>query len=112
MANKRHSYSFPTRIEYGPGAMKDFTAIVKEAGEKKDWLLPIKELKREEKLTGEGYFRSHEDLANFVSDLKTIYKDPARKDLRWKYGIDEDVLSDDIRELEFANWIKYQILKK
>ena len=67
---------------------------------------------REEKLTGEGYFRSHEDLANFVSDLKTIYKDPARKDLRWKYGIDEDVLSDDIRELEFANWIKYQVLKK
>lgn len=67
---------------------------------------------REEKLSGEGYFRSHEDLVNFVSDLKTIYKDPTRKDLRWKYGIDDDVLSDDIRQLEFANWIKYQILEK
>ncbi len=67
---------------------------------------------REEKLSGEGYFRSHEDLMNFVADLKTIYKDPSRKDLRWKYGIDDDVLSDDIRELEFANWIKYQILQK
>jgi len=67
---------------------------------------------REEKLSGEGYFRSHEDLVNFVSDLKTIYKDPSRKDLRWKYGIDDDVLSDDIRQLEFANWLKYQILQK
>ncbi len=67
---------------------------------------------REEKLSGEGYFRSHEDLVKFVEDLKTIYKDPSRKDLRWKYGIDDDVLSDDIRELEFANWVKYQILQK
>jgi alcohol dehydrogenase class IV len=35
MADKRHSYSYPTRIEYGPGAMKDLTVIVKESGFKK-----------------------------------------------------------------------------
>lgn len=67
---------------------------------------------REEKLTREGYFRNHDDLVKFVSDLRSIAADPSRKDLRWKYGIDDDVLSDDVRELEFANWIKYQILKK
>jgi len=67
---------------------------------------------REEKLSKEGYFRSHDDLVHFVNDLKAIYKDPSRKDLKWKYGIDDDVLSDDIRELEFANWIKYQVLQK
>ncbi len=35
MADKRHTYTYPTRIEYGPGAMKDFTSIVKSSGLKK-----------------------------------------------------------------------------
>jgi len=35
MADKRHRYNFPTRIEYGPGAMKDLPAIIKSAGLKK-----------------------------------------------------------------------------
>ena len=35
MANKRHTYSYPTIIEYGPGAMKDFTLSVKSKGLKK-----------------------------------------------------------------------------
>ena len=46
MANKRHSYSFPTRIEYGPGAMKDFTAIVKEAGGKKGLIVTDKGIEK------------------------------------------------------------------
>ena len=65
---------------------------------------------REEKLTREGYFRSHEDMVQYVKDLETIYKDPSRKDLKWKYAIDETLLSDEIRELEFANWLKKQVL--
>jgi alcohol dehydrogenase class IV len=39
MPDKRHTYTYPTRIEYGPGAMKDFTAIVKESGYKKGLLV-------------------------------------------------------------------------
>ncbi len=35
MPEKRHSYSFPTRIEYGPGAMKDLPGIIKDKGFKK-----------------------------------------------------------------------------
>ena len=42
----RHSYSFPTRIEYGPGAMKDFTAIVKECGEKKGLIVTDKGIEK------------------------------------------------------------------
>lgn len=61
---------------------------------------------REKLLTREKYFKKHEDLMDFAEDLETIYKDPSRKDLRWKLAIDQDLLSDDIRELEFANWIK------
>jgi len=46
MANKRHSYSFPTRIEYGPGAMKDFTTIVKESGGKKGLIVTDKGIEK------------------------------------------------------------------
>lgn len=46
MANNRHSYSFPTRIEYGPGAMKDFTVIVKESGAKKGLIVTDKGIEK------------------------------------------------------------------
>lgn len=42
MPDKRHSYSFPTRIEYGPGAAKDVTGIIKEMGLKKGLLVTDK----------------------------------------------------------------------
>jgi GMP synthase (glutamine-hydrolysing) len=67
---------------------------------------------REEKLTREGYFRNHDDMISYVTDLETIYKDHSRKDLRWKLAIDDDLLSDDIRELEFKNWINKQVINK
>ncbi|MEE9432587.1 MAG: iron-containing alcohol dehydrogenase, partial [Melioribacteraceae bacterium] len=28
----RHSYSFPTRIEYGPGVISDLPKIIKDSG--------------------------------------------------------------------------------
>ena len=65
---------------------------------------------REELLTGEGYFTNHEDLTEYVDKLETIYKDPSRKDLRWKLAIDNDLLSDDIRELEFVNWLNKLVI--
>ena len=65
---------------------------------------------REELLTREGYFNNHEDLLEYVEQLETISKDPSRKDLRWKLAIDEDLLSDDIRELEFANWLNSRVI--
>lgn len=67
---------------------------------------------REEKLTKENYFKGHDDLKEYADQLEAISQDPSRKDLRWKLAIDDDLVSDDIRELEFANWIKYQVLKK
>jgi alcohol dehydrogenase class IV len=35
----RHSYSFPTRMEYGPGAITDLPKIIKEAGYSKGLLV-------------------------------------------------------------------------
>ncbi len=39
MPESRHSYSFPTRIEYGPGALKDVTVIISQSGFKKGLLV-------------------------------------------------------------------------
>ncbi len=65
---------------------------------------------REEKLMKQGYFRSHQEMVDYVKDLETAFTDPSRKDLRWKYDIDDTVLSEDIRQLEFVNWINEQVL--
>ena len=39
MPTERHTYSFPTRIEYGPGAVSDLVAIVQQAGYKRGLLV-------------------------------------------------------------------------
>lgn len=46
MPDKRHSYSYPTQIEYGPGAMKDFTSIVKSKGLKKGLIVTDKGIEK------------------------------------------------------------------
>jgi 4-hydroxybutyrate dehydrogenase len=39
MPTKRHTYSYPTQIEYGPGAVSDLVTIVQQAGYKKGILV-------------------------------------------------------------------------
>jgi alcohol dehydrogenase class IV len=39
MPQSRHTYAFPTRMEYGPGAMLELPAMVKESGCKKGLLV-------------------------------------------------------------------------
>jgi GMP synthase (glutamine-hydrolysing) len=67
---------------------------------------------REEKLTKEGYFRNHDEMMRYVDQLEVIAADPARKDLRWQYGIDDDLLADEIRQCEFVNWLNKVVLSK
>jgi len=66
-------------------------------------------LAREEKLTRACYFSSHQDVVQYVNDLEAIAKNHTRKDLRWKYAIDEDLLDDAIRQREFVNWLNNQV---
>lgn len=65
---------------------------------------------RREKLMCEGYFTSDDDVLAYVHDLETIAQDPSRKDLCWKYAIDDDLLDDSIRQIEFMNWLNDQVL--
>ena len=67
---------------------------------------------REPKLVSEGFFLSHEDLAAYVEKLETLHSEPDRKDLRWQLDIDDDVLSDGVRQAEFRNWIEKIVLPR
>jgi GMP synthase (glutamine-hydrolysing) len=65
---------------------------------------------REKKLIAAGFFRSRDDLMELVNRMEALYKEPDRKDLRWQLAIDDDVLSDSIRQCEFVNWLNKLVL--
>ncbi len=62
------------------------------------------------KLIAEGFFLSPEDLHAYVEKLEALHREPQRKDLRWQLDIDDDVLSEEIRQVEFRNWIQKLVL--
>lgn len=54
------------------------------------------------------FFSSGEDVDTYVRDWKELAKDPSRKDLAWKYGIDlNDMHDPDVKEAEPRNWLRY-----
>jgi len=65
---------------------------------------------RASRLIREGFFATHEDLAEYVEKLEALALDPGRKDLRWQLDIDDDVLSDQVRQAEFQSWINKLVL--
>ncbi len=65
---------------------------------------------REKKLVAGGFFRGHEDLMHLVDRMEALATEPDRSDLRWQLAIDDDVLSDPIRQCEFVNWINNLVL--
>jgi GMP synthase (glutamine-hydrolysing) len=67
---------------------------------------------RAQKLLREGFFADAADLSAYVEKLEALHRDPNRKDLRWQLDIEDDVLSDEIRQLEFRNWIQKVVLPR
>ncbi len=67
-------------------------------------------LAREEKLIRHGFFRDSLDLKKYVDQLELLAADPDRKDLRWQLAIDDDLLSDSIRQCEFVNWLNKLVI--
>jgi GMP synthase (glutamine-hydrolysing) len=67
---------------------------------------------RAQKLVSEGFFECPEDLAGYVAKLEALHRDPNRKDLRWQLDIDDDVLSGEVRQIEFRNWLNKVVLPR
>ena len=67
---------------------------------------------RGKKLINKGFLKNHDEMINFVENLETIHNDPSRKDLRWQFAIDDDLLEDSIRQCEFVNWLNKVVMPK
>ncbi len=65
---------------------------------------------RKQKLVDRGFFTDLDAAQAFVDDLEALHEDPTRRDLRWRFGIDDDILSEDIRHTEVRNWIEQLVL--
>ncbi len=51
------------------------------------------------------------EVDTIVSDFHALAREPARKDLVWKYGLHADVLDAGVRSREFGNWLNTQVLR-
>ena len=65
---------------------------------------------RQEKLILLDFFAGHDDLVAYVDALEALWADPWCKPLRWRLGIDDDILSAPVRQREFINWIDKLVL--
>jgi len=65
---------------------------------------------RKEKLVKKGFFNNVAAAEKYVEEIEMLHEDPTRKDLAWKYGIDHDVMNEEIRTIETVNWVKYEII--
>jgi GMP synthase (glutamine-hydrolysing) len=65
---------------------------------------------RIDKLVAKGIFNDREAALDYVAKLEALHQDPSRKDLAWLLGVDEDVMSEDVRQAEVRNWIEQLVL--
>jgi GMP synthase (glutamine-hydrolysing) len=75
---------------------------------------------RVERMCALGFFADADAVGSYVDDLRALHAAsvdpetaaaaptdrPPRLDLRWRYGIDDDVLNDDVKRVEVRNWLR------
>ncbi len=65
---------------------------------------------RKQRLTDMGFFADMDAAQRYVDLLETLHQDPARRDIAWLLGIDEDITNEDVRRAEVRNWIERLVL--
>ena len=65
---------------------------------------------RLEKLTRLGFFHDRDAALRYIDQLETLHQDPARTDIAWQLGIDEDLLEEKARRTEVRNWVEKLVL--
>jgi len=60
-------------------------------------------------LLAEGLAADDDAVTSFVADLRTLAAAPGRRDLAWRYGLDQDILDRPNRLAEIRNWIDHQV---
>lgn len=67
---------------------------------------------REKRLTGMGFFRGPDDFKVYTDNLLALHETPDSKSLRWQLAIDDDVIDEAYRTLEFNNFLEYCVKVK
>ena len=67
---------------------------------------------REERLIRKGFFFDSAEIQEYTRKLDLLYEDPKRKHAAWSLGIDDDILDENVRRLEFRNWIENLVLPR
>jgi GMP synthase (glutamine-hydrolysing) len=62
---------------------------------------------RAEGLVRQGTFRDLDAAHAWIEEIETLHRDPSRRDIAWRLGIDTDVLDPEVRCREVRNWIDY-----
>lgn len=57
-------------------------------------------------MISQGYFIDEDALETYCGELAALHQDPSRLDLRWRLGIDDDVIDADMRCREIRNWVE------
>ncbi|TCS63434.1 type 1 glutamine amidotransferase [Varunaivibrio sulfuroxidans] len=57
-----------------------------------------------------GFFSGDAAAKAYIERLDTLHGDPARGDIAWELGLDDDVLNADIRQIETRNWIEHLVI--
>ncbi|MEK7245402.1 MAG: type 1 glutamine amidotransferase [Pseudomonadota bacterium] len=65
---------------------------------------------RIEKLVKRKFFKDRAAAEDYVRLLEALHQDPARKDIAWLLGVDDDVMNVDVRTLEVRNWLEALVL--
>jgi GMP synthase (glutamine-hydrolysing) len=60
-------------------------------------------------LVSEGFRRDADDAARYCNDLEALDAEPARADLAWAHGLDEQVLDPMLRLTEIRNFLRYRV---
>jgi GMP synthase (glutamine-hydrolysing) len=60
-------------------------------------------------MVAEGFAADEEKALAFCEDLDVLHDDPARADLAWLYGLDDQTLDPDKRTTELRNFIAHRV---
>lgn len=61
--------------------------------------------RRFQRLRAEGFFTDRAECERHCADLRALHENPARADIAWRLGVDEQVTDARLRRTELANFI-------
>jgi GMP synthase (glutamine-hydrolysing) len=62
--------------------------------------------RQSEELIREGLARTETDVEDYAAELEVLHREPARRDLAWRLGLDQEVTEPSRRVVEIRNFIE------